>query len=52
MISDFITPTRRRLNAKYGDPRETHEATVGILLSLFPSWLPVAFAGEGGGGNG
>jgi len=41
---EAVIELTKRLNAKYGDPRETHEATVGILLSLFPSWLPVAFA--------
>lgn len=34
----------RRLNAKYADKRETQRRAQNILRSLFPSWLPGAFA--------
>lgn len=34
----------RALNGKYGTPKGTQEATRRILKSLFPSWLPSAFA--------
>ncbi len=33
-------------------PRETQLQTVAILRSLFPSWLPWAFAVSQGGGPG
>lgn len=39
-----IIDLTRRLNAMHGSPRGTQEATRGILRSLFPAWLPPAFA--------
>lgn len=39
-----IIDLTRRLNAQHSSPRGTQEATVGILRSLFPGWLPPAFA--------
>lgn len=40
---DGIIKLTRRLNSKFPTNRETQERTVGILASLFPSWLPSAF---------
>ncbi len=37
-----IIDLTRKLNAA-GAPRDTQVRTVGILASLFPSWLPGAF---------
>lgn len=34
----------RRLNAKYADKREAQRRAQEILRSLFPFWLPRAFA--------
>ncbi|KAL4428507.1 hypothetical protein ABPG75_002596 [Micractinium tetrahymenae] len=39
-----IIDLTRRLNAMHASPAGTQEATVGILRSLFPPWLPGAFA--------
>mmetsp|Transcript_13575 Transcript_13575/g.39309 ORF Transcript_13575/g.39309 Transcript_13575/m.39309 type:complete len:210 (-) Transcript_13575:3415-4044(-) len=41
---DGIIALTRRLNTKFGSPVETQRRTVGILLSLFPAWLPRMFA--------
>ena len=38
-----IVDLTRVLNAKYGSPRHTQEATQTILRSLFPAWLLPAF---------
>eukprot|EP00195_Chlamydomonas_chlamydogama_P009448 CAMPEP_0202891232 /NCGR_PEP_ID=MMETSP1392-20130828/1348_1 /ASSEMBLY_ACC=CAM_ASM_000868 /TAXON_ID=225041 /ORGANISM="Chlamydomonas chlamydogama, Strain SAG 11-48b" /LENGTH=270 /DNA_ID=CAMNT_0049574923 /DNA_START=47 /DNA_END=859 /DNA_ORIENTATION=+ len=40
---DGIISLTRKLNSKFGDSRETQVRTVGILNSLFPSWLPRLF---------
>ena len=39
-----IIDLTRRLNSMHATPRGTQEATVAILRSLFPPWLPGAFA--------
>ena len=39
-----IIDLTRRLNSMHATPRGTQLATVGILRSLFPAWLPPAFA--------
>eukprot|EP00887_Chlorella_sp_A99_P004934 scaffold4.g4934.t1 len=41
---DAIIDLTRRLNAMHATPRGTQLATRAILKSLFPSWLPGAFA--------
>eukprot|EP00884_Botryococcus_braunii_P023661 jgi/Botrbrau1/997/Bobra.114_1s0035.1 len=38
-----IVDLTRRLNSRYATARETQLATILILQSLFPSWLPGAF---------
>ena len=39
-----IIDLTRRPNSMHATPRGTQLATVGILRSLFPAWLPPAFA--------
>lgn len=41
---DGLIDLTRALNSKYETPKGTQEATRRILKSLFPSWLPSAFA--------
>ncbi|KAG1677799.1 hypothetical protein FOA52_008563 [Chlamydomonas sp. UWO 241] len=41
---DGVIELTRRLNSKFPTPRGTQVATVGILRSLMPSWLPGLFA--------
>ncbi|PSC69941.1 histone deacetylase [Micractinium conductrix] len=41
---DAIIDLTRRLNTMHGSAHGTQEATVGILRSLFPPWLPGAFS--------
>lgn len=40
---DGIVDLTWKLNTKYKTPTDTQEATVGILRSLMPSWLPALF---------
>jgi len=40
---DAIIRLTRKLNAKYREPREVQVATVAILCSLMPTWLPELF---------